>query len=59
MYYLTIILVTFILAYAFTVMEKRDEANARYWEQRQSECRSLGNDWDLNNKGKCVQIEMY
>ena len=59
LYYLTVAFVVFMLAYGAHMMGKRDEATAKYWEQRQSECRSLGNDWDLNNQGKCVEIEMY
>lgn len=53
---MTIAFVLFVLACGFRSLEKRDEANAKYWGQKQSQCRSLGNDWDLNNQGKCVQF---
>jgi hypothetical protein len=57
-YYGSIVLIVLILAYAGHLMEKRDRATAAYWEQRQSECRSLGFEFDLNNKGKCVRSEI-
>ena len=59
LYYVIISWIVIMFAFALNSMEKRDQAMAKYWEQRQSECRSMGINWDLNNKGECVQFEMY
>lgn len=42
------------ISYFFHVMSVRDEANSNYWVKRQTQCRSLGYQWDLDVNGKCV-----
>ena len=50
-------IIIIVIAQMFYWTSKNDEKIAKHWEVRQSQCRSLGSNWDLNNKGKCVEFD--